>query len=342
MLLDQVSYKESLEKLLEMRTNVVRDIVQNYTKTADSVENRISHQLRELTLIIKRTLIQLYEIFASKEGEHKYTLIESYVNSFQETFLIPSKLSHGNETPSQSVMTRLFSPSSNVPLIVRFLPESVQNYRPQFDPLPILDIKQVQEMAVSWMKQTESMLKEKLSETFIPISNQHELVQIRTKLWELLDKDENSKDKNNKWVIAVQSLCGERYSLWDNLYRNIFNQQAKRMIDRDLEEILKQLDSNVWPSFVDVKKQAPKKNFTVTMNIWPGSNPQQQQVAALPNLSSSKEIEDFKSSLRETANDRTRILCSVQDTFDITLENIRKDVLVHLMQYDHDYFHVKE
>jgi hypothetical protein len=319
-----------------MRTNVIRDIIHQYTKTADSIENRISHQLRELTLILKRTLIQIFEVFVSKGG-----LIESFVISFQNTFLIPSKLSHGNETPSQSVITRLFSPSSNVPLIVRFLPESVQNYRPQFDPAPLLDIKQVQAMATAWIEDTEAMLKEKLLETFLPISNQHELVQIRSKLWDLLSDDENTKDKNNKWVITVQSLCGKRYSLWDSLYRTIFNQQAKHMIDCKFGEILDQLDSRVWPSFVDLKKQSPKRNFAVTLNIWPGSNPQ-HQVFDLPNLSSHKEIEEFKSSLKETANDRTQILASVQDTFDTTLELMRKDVLAHLTPYDHGYFHVIE
>lgn len=341
MLLDQMSYKQTLEKLLEMRTNVIRDIMQSYTKTADSIENRISHQLRELTLVIKRTIIQLFEVFVSKEGDHTHTLVETYVKSFQDTFMIPSKFSHGNETPSQSVITRLFSPSSNVPLIVRFLPETVQNYKPHFDPSPTLDSNEIQSIIASWIDGIENMSGKELSEAFLPISNQHELVHIRTKLWEVLSEDEHTKDKNNKWIISVQSLCRRQYSLWDNLYREIFNKQAKYMIDRGLDEILKQLDVNVWPSFVDVNKQQPKNGFMVTLGIWPGTNGQ-KQVFSLPNLSSSKEIEEFKLSLRETANDRTRILCLVQDHFDTALESITKDVLVHLMQYDHDLFHVKE
>jgi FtsZ-binding cell division protein ZapB len=346
MLLDELSYKDSVEKILEMRSNVIRDVIHTYNKSgaADRANHRVTHQLKEITLIIKRTLQQIYDIFYSKEGGHDLTLIESYVTAFKKTFLIPSKLSHGNETPSQSAITRLFSPSSNVHLIVRYLPESIQSYTPEFEPAPTLSTNDVQHLVQTWLfEQVETLLKEKIPETLSPIQTQQELIQIRSKLWDLLDDDENTKDKTNAWQKTIQSLLERRFSLWDGLFRDSFNSRFKLIMDKELSQLSNQPESIVWETLVDpIKKpQQPKKDFSVTMNIWPGATVKQRSAFQLPNFSSSKEIQSFKNSLRETANDRTDLLVKLQESFDSSLAEIRKDVQAHLVHFDHQNFHVK-
>lgn len=342
MLLDDLSYKNSVEKILEMRTSVIKDVIHNYNKTTDSANHRVTHQLREVTSTIKRTLQQIFDIFYCKSNQN-LTLIESYVAAFQKTFLIPSNSSHGNETPSQSAITRLFSPSSNVHLIVRYLPEEIQNYLPIFEPAPILKDKDIQELIQNWLDQIESILKEKLPETLSPIKNHTEIIHIRTKVWELLDQDENTKDKNNSWQKATEFLLGKRYSIWDNLYRDIFNNQSKLMIDTELSKLSNQPESIVWPAVVDPNKpQTPKKDFALTMNIWPNMNSKQQMAFSLPAFSSFKEINNFKATLTETANDRTDVLCKLQNSFDTNLSKIRKDVQAHHYNFEHDNFNVKE
>ena len=341
MLLGNQSYKQSIEKLLEMRSNVIRDILKHYTKMTDSVNHRITHQFREVSLIIKRTLIQVFDIFVSKEGGHQRTLIESYVDSFLKTFLIPSKSSHGNETPSQPAITRLFSPSSNVHLIVRYLPESIQNYTPHFDPFPEVMQTDVQQLVSIWMADIEAILKDQLPQTLSPIHSQAELIQIRSKLWELLDEDENTKDKSNKWQVTAKHLLSDRYSLWASLYRDVFNNCAKKLIDNALIDLATQPTKVVWPSIIDHNKSRPKKDFSLTIKIWP-STAKDQSAFSLPNLSSSQEIEGFKASLKETANDRTSRLAKLQDSFDTTLQAIRKDVQEHFIYTDQENFCVKE
>ncbi|KAI9483267.1 MAG: hypothetical protein EXX96DRAFT_557510 [Benjaminiella poitrasii] len=343
MLLNGLTYKESLEKLLAMRFNVVQDIFQHYTKGLDNANHRISHQLREISLLVKRTLLQVFDIFVSKENNHVNTLLESYVDSFQKTFLIPSKSSHGNETPTQPAVTRLFSPSSNVHLIVRYLPESIQTYTPQFNPEPLLELKDIQQLIKTWIQDVESFLKEKLPELFLSINNQSELVQIRSKLWELLDEDENnSREKENKWQIAVYQLFQDHaYYMWNDLYRDIFNHQAKLMLDRDFEALTCQPETTVWPYIIDSESRSPKKSFSLTINIWPGSDVKHQNAFTLPNLSSSKEIEKFRTDLKETALDRTDILGYLQGKFDTALANIREDIQTHFVHYNNDHFHAK-
>lgn len=341
MLLDDQTYTQSIHKLLEMRSNVIQDILQHYTKTTDSANHRILHQLREVSLIIKRTLVQVFDIFVSKEGGHQQTLIESYVESFLKTFLIPSKLSHGNETPSQPAITRLFSPSSNVHLIVRYLPESIQNYTPSFDPSPHVVPIDVQQHILAWMTEIKAILDDQLPHTLSPVQNQAELIHIRSKLWELLDEDENTRDKTNKWQITTKHLLEARYSLWTSLYRHVFNDCSKKLFDTALTDLTKQPAQVVWPLIMDPKKQRPRKDFSLTMKIWP-STAKHQASFALPNLSSSQEIEGFKASLRETANDRTDKLGKLQASFDTTLHTIRKDVQQHFIYAEQEHFHIKE
>jgi hypothetical protein len=220
MLLDDLTYQGVLDTLLEMRFNVIQDVLHHYTKSTDTMQHRISHQLREITLIIQRTLNQAHTIFAGSPN----SLIEIYVDSFQSTFLIPSKSSHGNETPSQPAITRLFSPSANVHLIVRYLPDSLQTYLPQFSgKQPLMDVD-----TSSWLMRIRRLFEEQLPQTLQPITTQRELIEIRHKL--LLDA-----------------------ALWDQLYRDLFYQHAQRMLDRALQQLIDQVDKVIWPA-VNSKK----------------------------------------------------------------------------------------
>lgn len=339
MLLDSLSFKDTVEQFLQIRFSLIRDVIDSHTKGTDSTNNRITHQLKEATSVIKRTLQHIYEVFFLKEG-HKTTLIESYVTTFQKTFLIPSQNSHGNETPSQSAITRLFSPSSNVHLIIRYLPESIVNYLPEFDPTPFLTETDVQNLTKSWIDQIERLFKKKIYDILLPIQNQVELIQVRQKLWELLDTDENTK--KTTWQKTVENLLGSHYSIWDGLYREGFNCSFKSIIDKALAQLSNQPDKTIWPLVIDpVKFQQTKKDFFVSMHIWPGTNAKQQNAFTLPSFASSKEVETFKASLKETANDRTETLCKLQNSFDCCLEKIRRDVEAHLIHFDHENFNVK-
>jgi hypothetical protein len=215
MLLDDLSYQDVLDILLEMRFNVIQDVLHHYTKSTDTMQHRISHQLREITLIIQRTLAQALAIFDSSPN----SLIETFVDSFQSTFLIPSKSSHGNETPSQPAITRLFSPSANVHLIVRYLPDSLQTYLPQFSAKQRL----TQVDTSSWLTRIVHLFQEQLPQILQPVTTQRELIEIRQKL--LLDA-----------------------SLWNQLYRDLFYQHAQSLLDQALLRLIDQVEKVVWPS----------------------------------------------------------------------------------------------
>jgi hypothetical protein len=340
MLLDNMSYKDTLEKMLEMRTNVIHEIIQHNAKASETQIQRTTHQLREIILIIKRTITQAYDVFYSKDQNHKQTLIESFVENFQKTFLIPSKLSHGNETPSQPAITRVFSPSSNVHLIVRYLPEIIQNSTPDFDPVPVLKPEQVEKMVQNWLGSINDALQLHLPNIFKPLDTESGLIKVRSRVWELLDEDENTKDiKNNKWQAATQSLVGTRYSLWDAMLRDAFNNHAKEIISKNFEALSVQPNTVVWPLVTDKNQKCTKKDFSVTVHVWPGMSTAN---SILPSLSSSQEIENFKKSLRETSYDRTDLLYKLQESFDSVLSASRKDMQAHFSSHENDYFHAVE
>ncbi|KAI8067633.1 uncharacterized protein B0P05DRAFT_552326 [Gilbertella persicaria] len=310
MLLDNMSYQDTLQKMLDMRLNVIREIIQQH-KT-----HRLSHQLKEITTVFKRTLIQTFSIFVPTQHT---SLIESFVASFQQTFLIPSKSSHGNETPSQPAITRLFSPSSNVHLMVRYLPDTLQTYLPVFDPSSPLTHQDVQAMVRAWTKHVEQYLQHHLSQPLAAIQSHADLVQLRTQVFESLEQHDTS------WQTASDSLLSS-YSIWHGLYRDTFNAYARSMVDTALNTLAQQ-PQKVWQTVMEASQQA---DFSVTMHVWPDMTDQHHHAFRLPHLSSAEEIKAFTRDLAETVHDRTNDLHRLQDAFDTTLARIRKDIQVYL------------
>ncbi|KAI8374017.1 hypothetical protein EDC96DRAFT_437774 [Choanephora cucurbitarum] len=338
-----MSYTDVLEKLLETRLNLIKDIIECYMKSSDSLVHRLIHQLKEVALVFKTTVVQIVSIFVLLEDDRQKPMIESYVNSFKQTFLIPS--SCNTETSiSQSAITRLFSPSSNIHLIVRFLPESIQQYLPQFDPSTMPSIEDIRQSTDGWISSVEHYLHHHLDKRLQAVDKHSDLVQIRTKIWEALREDEMAKDKKNKWRTANQAVLTSSYSVWNNLYRGSFNRHTKLLIDNSLQQLVNQPGSTIWNSLVNPKTLNPQKDLSVTMHVWPDLNSKHQTAFVLPNLSSAQEIRSFKTSLTETVHDRTSSLSLLQNEFDMILSDITKDVKSYLMNdsnMNDECFHVK-
>ncbi|KAI8346745.1 hypothetical protein BD560DRAFT_338637 [Blakeslea trispora] len=318
-----------------MRKNVIKDITERYTKGSDSIVHRSTHQLKEVAAVSKATVIQIADIFVQLEDDAQKSMIESYVTSFKQTFLTPSSTNHNNENfTSQSTVSRLFSPSSNTHLIMRFLPESIQQYLPQFDPLTMLSVEDVRQSVDGWVSDVERFLCHHLDQRLEIVEKHADLVQIRTNLWATLREDEMSKDKSNKWCRVNQSLLKSPCSIWNNLYRESFNRHTKRLIDASLQLLVDQPQSSVWSTLVDPKTFKPRKSLSATMHVWPDLSNKHQDLFDLPNLASADQIRLFETSLTETVHDRTHSLSVLQSEFDKALADITRDLQSYLLNGD--------
>ncbi|KAG1176202.1 hypothetical protein G6F70_004260 [Rhizopus microsporus] len=342
MLLNESSYKDILEHLLKMRMNAIHDLLQHRPKKSDNLSNLIARQLKNIVVIFKQTLIQVDSIFLSKH-ETNMTLIESYVSYLKKTFLIPSASSHGNGTPSQPPVTRLLSPSSNVHLIVRYLPEAIQNYRPDFDAGNPLVASDIQQLTTEWINNVELLLKECLPEVLMALSTEKALTDTQLRLWISLQDDENAKNQVQDWEIVSHDLLLNNYSIWKSSLRDIFIDRAKAIIDKQLSILSDQPELDVWHTIVpDNSKENAANAIPVSIGIWPGVQNKPSQLFSLPSISSQKELQEFRLSLTETVNDRTDVLRKLQHLFDTLLSDLRKDVLTQVELRENDGFYCQE
>ncbi|KAG1299240.1 hypothetical protein G6F66_001009 [Rhizopus arrhizus] len=333
--LNGFSFKDALDKLLEMRTRVIEDLLQHKSKKMENSIHFIARQLKDIILVFKQTFAQIDNVFCLKK-EDEMTLIEFYTSHFQKTFLIPSNTSSSGNS-SQLPITRLFSPSSNVHLIIRYLPESVQKYKPSLDPGSSLALEDIQQIMTAWVERIEILLKEYLPEILIALDTEGKLVSVRSKIWTLLGE----ADADNTWQSISQRLLSRHYPIWERHLRASFNCRSKQIIDEQLDILSNQPEKNVWPLIVpNSNKEEVSKNITMTMNIWPGIG--SKAAFSLPNVSSKKELDQFKSALTDTVNDKTNVSRKLQNMFDTLLCDLRKDVLVHLQPNENATFCAEE
>lgn len=315
--LNELSYHDALEKLLEMRKKVIQDLLSK--RMTETPTQSIARQLKEILAVFKHTFTHVDSVFFSTKSDDT-TLIETYAKHFQKTFSTPS------QSATQSPITRLFSPSSNVHLIVRYLPESIQNYRPKLNPGSSLTSKDVEQAILSWTQTIERLVQDSLPAILSSLDTETSLVEVRSKVWANYD---------DEILMTSQHLLSTSYDVWEKLLRHFFNDQAKRIIEKQLDLLSSQPEKNVWPLIVSEENKV-MNNFAVTMNTWPGLS---KAAFALPTCP--KELELFKSGLTETVNDRTDILRKLQDLFDTLLLELRKDALIHLQTFENNVFSVE-
>lgn len=315
--LNELSYHDALEKLLDMRKKVIQDLLSK--RMTETPTQSIARQLKEILAVFKHTFTHVDSVFFSTKSDDT-TLIETYAKHFQKTFSTPS------QSATQSPITRLFSPSSNVHLIVRYLPESIQNYRPKLNPGSSLTSKDVEQAILSWTQTIERLVQDSLPAILSSLDTETSLVEVRSKVWANYD---------DEILMTSQHLLSTSYDVWEKLLRHFFNDQAKRIIEKQLDLLSSQPEKNVWPLIVSEENKV-MNNFAVTMNTWPGLS---KAAFALPTCP--KELELFKSGLTETVNDRTDILRKLQDLFDTLLLELRKDALIHLQTFENNVFSVE-
>lgn len=199
MLSDKKTYKDVLQKLLETRLSSIKDIVAasiNRTQ-AELQDQRIAHQLREIVQLIKRTLLHIYQIFISNNSKN---LLETYISELQKNFMMPAHSHHGH----QPAITRVFLPSTNVHLLVRYLPESVQHYTPHINSGERLTQNEVRDLVTTWIEEICELMNNNLGSMMRNIRTQRQLTEIRSRIWDLLDTYENN---NLLWTKVAHGNC---------------------------------------------------------------------------------------------------------------------------------------
>ncbi|KAI9322730.1 hypothetical protein BX666DRAFT_2109173 [Dichotomocladium elegans] len=303
MLLDGQTYLGTIDRLLTARKEAIHDVVV-------SGEHRLAYQLKEIIHIVQRTLIHVYEIYI-----HSY-LLADYVKQLEENFMVGSL--------NGPAITRVFAPSTNVHLLMRYLPENVQNYTPRLEVGDDLLPDDVKQFAQTWIQNVEELLEDRLEGMLEQVDTHEKLIQARSRVWDILQATESSHRRSGmvletqpvSWKETCQGLLDKTYSLWDNLFRGPFNNHAKKLVDHACRSLADQPQSVVW-------KYVRSKSFSL--------NSLNSTTLPLPGSSAPQIIQSFAKSLAEASQGRQQFIQDAQAAFDDALCIMRTDIEHHFL-----------
>ncbi|CAG8749565.1 27626_t:CDS:10, partial [Dentiscutata erythropus] len=199
MLLDDVTKKDVFRKCLDMRTSALIQILE---KSEAKDTKSMVEQFKEMIRLIRGTVYHVGSVFISADNEQ--SLFESYLHQLQQGFTIyedsaqpsPALMSPRD---SKASLTRLYSPSTNIHLLVRYLPESIQTFTPFLHMSGTrgqLSQDDITTRMNLWVDQIVEQFHEKLDTLLSKVPCAKELHELRKIIWEILREDECIKEEN--------------------------------------------------------------------------------------------------------------------------------------------------
>ncbi|SAM07727.1 hypothetical protein [Absidia glauca] len=352
-LMDGMTTKATLELVLEMRTKAINDLIQQSInkENADLPDQRLSRLLREIALTIQRTLVHIHSIYLSAPSNQ--SLLTLYASQLQTSFTIPThtkssspadnnshhrRISISGSSSAGAAAARLFSPSTNAHLLIRYLPQSIQQFTPRLDTGldTTLTDQTITDLTQRWLENIKQQMDTHLGTILHPITTTHKLLELRTRVWDLLHHDEY-KGGRTLWLKICQELLGGQVSsIYDTMFRSSFNRHARIIIDTGCKLIGDQPNQEIWPLISDhLQGYATKNGFELAPKIWsngesrPGGH-YQVSVFSLPTLSSTSAISSFNKALTEAATEQTPDAMAIKDYFQKQCEQANEHYITGL------------
>lgn len=272
MLLDDVTTKDGFRKLLNMRTAALHTVLESSKSKVTNHRSPRSHiiqQLQDATRLVKGVIIQVYSIYVlqlthaglntaapqnmSNETTLNNNLISTYVRQLQNSFCLQiiDKAEHKHArdidiaspaTCTQPAISRIYSPNTNVHLLVRYLPESIQKYTPYINihgsDGEEMTLGSIREELDHWLSMAGELMSKQMSQLLTDCPDIKTLLDIRAAVWGLLLEDEiaakntsKSLDDGHVWSIACHALFGNTVSLWHTILKTPFKSQLESLIN---------------------------------------------------------------------------------------------------------------
>lgn len=206
-----------------MRTKAINDLIQQSVnkENADLPDQKLSRLLREIALTIQRTLVHIHSIYLTAPSNQ--SLLTMYANQLQTSFTIPThtkssspadnnshhrRISISGSSSAGTATARLFSPSTNAHLLIRYLPHSIQQFTPRLDTGldTTLTNQTITDLTQRWLENIKQQMDTHLGTILHPITTTHKLLELRTRVWDLLHHDEY-KGGRTLWL----KVCMNRF-----------------------------------------------------------------------------------------------------------------------------------
>ncbi|CAG8451705.1 3524_t:CDS:10, partial [Ambispora leptoticha] len=299
MLLDDVTMKDVFRIFLEMRKSSLLQILNKSEKDSLSLLER----LRDMIRIVRATIFQIGLVFM-RTGNEK-SLFESYLHQLQQGFTIQedniqSAVTVMSPRESKSSLTRLYSPSTNIHLLIRYLPESIQTFTPflhttgtrgQF---PQEDIRM---HTNHWVDLVVEEFRGKLGSLLANFTSVTDLYELRKAVWEMLKEDELSnigglisqepkgerihrtslgfiltlQKTNWSWCFVCNIVLNKTFSIWNDVLREGFNQRFEDIILSSLA-LLSSQPENISKNYLPRIQITTNEERHLGKFIWEQSN----------------------------------------------------------------------
>ncbi|KAF9941967.1 Golgi transport complex subunit 1 [Mortierella alpina] len=338
MLLDDVTVKDMYKLFLAQRQTAIREIL-------DSQSEDIGAQIVQAIGILQTTLFHISGVFLEPEPG-RVSALERHLKSLQQTFsspssATPSSVAHGDvlapsalqpsaspHTHSASVITRLYPTTPNIHLLVRYLPESIQNFTP-FIRLDGQRASFSQQDVIQgvrhWIEDVKTMFSNRFERLLKQVRTSSDLVAIRARVWAVLQADEyalETKSTKSPWNDVCSTLLGDTFSIWNQILRSGYTKAFQDVIISSLGELLQQPTKLLRPRLGDLD-HPEDPNHDIGRFLWHDNAIARGGAGATVSLPSA--TEPLIRKIREYVAGKTELVAQVTSAFEETLVAIRSD-----------------
>ncbi|KAF9169616.1 Golgi transport complex subunit 1 [Mortierella sp. AD010] len=327
MLLDNVTIKDMFRLFLAQRQTAIREAL-------DTKDGDIGGQIVNAIGILQATLFHVGHIFLGEQG--KTSPLERHLRCLQQTFSTPSNITSTSTfskddilapsalpNPTSSVIPKLYPTTPNIHLLVRYLPESVQNFTP-FIHLDGARATFTQQDALQgikrWMEDTQAMFSSGFEKLLQEVHSSTELVLIRSKVWKVLQQDEYalaSKTKKSSFGEICYVLLDEPFSIWHTILRTGFTKAFQDIIVYSLDELSHQPEKLLRPRLGELDRE-DDTNHDIGKFVW--NDAAVAKGAGLPSAT-----EPLVQKIRGYVSGKTDLVAQTTGAFDGKLDAIRSD-----------------
>ncbi|KAF9966071.1 Golgi transport complex subunit 1 [Mortierella alpina] len=307
MLLDDVTIKDMFKLFLAQRQTAIREIL-------DSQSEDIGAQIVQAIGVLQATLFHVAGVFLESESGHVSVL---------QRHLKTSPHNH-----SASVITKLYPTTPNIHLLVRYLPESIQNFTPfiRLDGQRASFSQQdVLQGVRHWMEDVKTMFSNGFERLLKQVQTSSDLVVIRAQVWAVLQADEyalETRSHKNPWNDVCSTLLGDTFSIWNQILRSGYTKAFQDVIVSSLGELLQQPTKLLRPRLGDLD-HPEDPNHDIGRFLWHDNAIARGGAGASASLPSA--TEPLIQKIREYVAGKTELVAQVTSAFEETLLAIRSD-----------------
>lgn len=360
-MLDNVTVMDVFETYLENRIKALESLLE---AARSSTSAEIAESLEEIVEYLDETLQHVVEVFIRPYSPASdSTIIESYIIQLQQGFTIqeestgigsaaPLSSAGGSGDTSKSTMMRLYSTVTNVNLLIRYLPDSIQSFTPflQADgPRGTVNKPVVKTATLKWLESAISKLQQShLDRILSNIADVSGIFAVRRKILQKLSRSMQSTTKIKgssdaglvestepkllrrrskllsisvpkrlPWNQTCDMLFEKQISLWDDLFKSSFNRRTIQIWEQALAQ-LSQLPDEMLEVLLKTLDSTSMYETDLSLLLWS----KEETVMEISNVKSRKKLVE---TLKDKMHHRTPLLSRYLDRLDTICQTCYND-----------------